>query len=157
MKQKYIDAYMQCAEVFATLSTAKKLKVGALIVKDNRIISIGYNGMPAGWSNECELELEHEVVYEIDSRSYIEFPAQLITKSEVLHAEANAIAKVARSPESSEGATLFCTHTPCVECAKMIYQSGIQQVYVKTPYEAVKGSGELFLRTANIELTYLSA
>lgn len=154
MKQKHIAAFMQCAETFAQLSTAKKLKVGAIIVKDDRIISIGYNGMPAGLSNECELEITSELVAD-ENHSYVHSVGQLVTKPEVLHAEANALAKVARSSESSERATLFCTHTPCLECAKMIYQSGIERVYVKTPYAPSKGSGERFLRLTSVDLVYL--
>lgn len=145
---------MQCAEVFAQLSTAQKLKVGAIIVKDNRIISIGYNGMPAGLSNECEVKIINELVAD-ENHSYVQSIDQLVTKPEVLHAEANAIAKVARSNESSEGSSLFCTHSPCLECAKMIYQSGIQRVYVKTHYTPSKGSGDRFLRLTNVDLVYL--
>lgn len=125
---------MRTAEIWSECSTATRLKVGAIIVKENRIISIGYNGMPSGWSNECESEGK--------------------TKPEVLHAEANAIAKVARSPESCEHATLFCTHTPCIECAKLIYQSGISTVYVRTKYNASKGCGEEFLTQSNIPVIY---
>lgn len=123
---------MDVAERFAQLSSAKRAQVGAIIVKDNRIISIGYNGMPSGWDNECEHEGK--------------------TKPEVLHAETNAIAKVARSPESAEGATMFCTHLPCIDCAKLIYQSGICTVYYKHEYLAAKGSGKSFLIASGIEV-----
>ena len=119
MKQKFIDAYMDVAERFAQLSSAKRLQVGAIVVKDDRIISIGYNGMPSGWDNCCE----YEVMGDLGSHE-----KELKTKPEVLHAESNAIAKLAKSPESGEGATIFVTHSPCIDCAKLIYQSGIATV-----------------------------
>lgn len=144
MKKKFIDAYMQVAEIFSQLSTARKLKVGAIIVKDERIISIGYNGTPSGFDNNCEVEHEDPM------GRYA-----LITKPEVLHAEANALLKVARSNENTEGSTLFCTHTPCLECAKLIYQSGISEVFIKTKYNSSKGSGEMFLINTDISITYL--
>jgi dCMP deaminase len=105
---------MQVAQVYAGLSSAERLKVGCIIVKENRIISIGYNGMPSGWDNTCEVDN--------------------VTKPEVLHAETNAIAKVARSNESCVGATLFVTTAPCLDCAKLIYQSGISRVVWKNPH-----------------------
>ncbi len=133
---------MQCAETFAELSSAQRAKVGAIIVKDNRIISIGYNGMPAGWDNNCE-----DVYIEADGHS-----SSLKTKPEVLHAETNAIAKVAQSSESCLDASLFCTHTPCMDCAKLIYQSGISTVYYRHSYAASKGSGLEFLRKSNVKV-----
>jgi dCMP deaminase len=131
MKQKFIDAYMKVAETFADLSTAKRLNVGAIVVKDDRIISIGYNGMPSGWDNVCETE-------------------DNVTKAEVLHAESNAIAKLARSSESGDGATIFITHAPCIDCAKLIYQSGIATVYYKNDYRSTQGVE--FLNKSNIEV-----
>ena len=116
---------MSMAELTASLSYAKRLQVGALIVKGNRIVGTGYNGMPTDWDNVCE-----EVV---PPNEWVEFE-QLKTKPEVLHAETNAIAKVAQSTESSEGSTMFCTHAPCVDCAKLIYQSGIATLYFKHEY-----------------------
>ena len=110
---------MDVAERFAQLSSATRLQVGAIVVKDDRIISIGYNGMPAGWDNVCEHEGK--------------------TKPEVLHAESNAIAKLAKSPESGDGATIFITHAPCIDCAKLIYQSGITTVYYKNDYRSTQG------------------
>lgn len=142
MKMKYIEAHMKVAEVYAELSTAKKLKVGAIVVRDNRVISIGYNGMPSGWTNECE-----DVVY---GKADGEFKDTLITKPEVLHAESNAIAKLARSTESGEGAVMFITHSPCLDCAKLIYQSGIVQVYFRTPYRTKDGIE--FLKKSHIEV-----
>ena len=130
MKDKFIKAYMEVAKTFANLSTAVRLQVGAIVVKDDRIISIGYNGMPAGWDNVCE-----EKVYDTSA----EATYQLKTKAEVLHAESNAIAKLAKSPESGEGATIFITHAPCIDCAKLIYQSGIATVYYETDYRSTQG------------------
>lgn len=129
MKQKFIDAYMDVAKRFAQLSSAKRLQVGAIVVKDDRIISIGYNGMPAGWTNECE--------------NYFGFDFNgnptLVTKDEVIHAEANAIAKLAKSSESGDGATMFLTHAPCIHCAKQIYTAGIKKVYFGEPYRDEAG------------------
>jgi dCMP deaminase len=124
MKEKFKRAYMQTAQIFAELSSAQRLHVGAIVVKDDRIISIGYNGMPAGWSNVCEDVSED---------------GSLKTKPEVLHAESNAIAKLAKSNESGNDAILFVTHSPCLECAKLIYQSGIQQVYYQNEYRSNDG------------------
>jgi len=148
MKEKFKIAFMKVAETFADLSTATRAKVGAIIVKDNRIISIGYNGMPSGWDNTCEYEIPEEL--EVDNRTVI--PARLATKPEVLHAETNAIAKVAQSSESCKDATLFCTHTPCLDCAKLIYQSGITTVYYRTEYNAAKGSGKEFLEKSGVKV-----
>jgi len=152
MKQKFRDAYMKVAETFAELSSARRLHVGAIIVKDDRIISIGYNGMPSGWDNNCEDEIEDV------ERAFIEqggpgMPVRvtkLKTKPEVLHAETNAIAKLARSTESGNGATIFITHAPCLDCAKLVYQSGINSVYYRNSYRNEKGIQ--FLETCNIEV-----
>ena len=119
---------MKTAETFAELSHARRLHVGAIVVKDDRIISIGYNGMPAGWDNNCEDEL-HQPVGRVD----------LVTKPEVLHAETNAIAKLAKSNESGMGATRFITHAPCLDCAKLIYQSGISSVLYRDAYRNTSG------------------
>ena len=129
MKEKFKQAYMQTAQTFAELSHARRLKVGCIIVKDDRIISIGYNGMPAGWDNNCE----HEIKWPNGEIRFLE------TKSEVLHAESNAIAKLARSVESGEGASLFVTHSPCIECAKLIHQSGISGLFFGTQYRDMAG------------------
>jgi dCMP deaminase len=134
MKQKFINAYMKVAETFANLSTAKRLQVGAIVVKDDRIISIGYNGMPTGWDNCCE----EEVLVDYGNRSS-DAKYELKSKPEVLHAESNAIAKLAKSPESGEGASIFITHSPCIDCAKLIYQSGIAAVYYKNDYRSTQG------------------
>lgn len=139
MKQKWIDAFMDTAARFAELSSAKRLQVGAVVVKDNRIISIGYNGMPSGWTNMCE-----EYVHLSDDTLVQK------TKDEVIHAEANAILKLARDGESGNGASLFCTHAPCVHCAKLIYGAGISSVYYRTSYRDEIGID--FLNKCNIEV-----
>jgi dCMP deaminase len=131
MKAKFKQAYMDVAARFAKLSSARRLQVGAIVVKDDRIISIGYNGMPAGWDNNCE----YEVVVEAEIGEDI----ILKTKPEVLHAESNAIAKLARCSESGEGASIFVTHSPCIDCAKLIYQSGISHVYYRNSYRSRDG------------------
>jgi dCMP deaminase len=139
MKQKFIDAYMDVAERFAQLSSAVRLQVGAIVVKDDRIISIGYNGMPAGWDNVCENLI-----------GYDKGKPVLNSKPEVLHAEANAITKLARSSESGDGASIFVTHAPCMNCAKLIYQSGIDTVYYRTSYRDT--SGVDFLAKSDVEV-----
>lgn len=126
---------MKAAEVYAQLSSAKRLQVGCVVVKDNTIIGIGYNGMPAGWDNNCENEtVELYSGYEGAIHRTV-----LKTKPEVLHAETNAIAKIARSTNSSEGAALFVTHAPCLDCAKIIHQAGINSVYYRNTYRSTEG------------------
>ena len=140
MKQKWIDAFMDTAERFAQLSSAKRLQVGAVVVKDNRIISIGYNGMPSGWDNTCEEVIEvHEDGGVITK-----------TKDEVIHAEANAISKLAKSGDSGDGADLFCTHAPCIHCAKIIYGAGVKKVYYRNSYRDEVGLQ--FLERCGIEI-----
>ena len=134
---------MKTAETFAELSHARRLHVGAIVVKDDRIISIGYNGMPAGWDNDCE-----DQIYDEDG-----FHITLKTKPEVLHAETNAIAKLARSSDSGLGADLFVTHSPCLDCAKLIYQSGIRRVWYGTEYRDSKGID--FLRQSGVEVEHV--
>ena len=149
---------MEAAGTYARLSTARRLQVGAIVVKDDRIISIGYNGMPAGWDNDCEYKV-YDLSRDFDgnyfANSYKEYPFEdehgryrLKTRPEVLHAEANAIAKVARSPESAEDSAIFITHAPCIECAKLIYQSGIKQVFYRDNYRS--DAGTAFLKQAGI-------
>lgn len=162
MKPKFIDYFMKFAELTSTLSYAKRLKVGAVIVRgDSQIIATGYNGMPSSWDNNCEHkqfmdwdaggwlspeEIEHHWPFEDeDGNRY-----GLKTRTEVLHAESNALMKVARSTESSEGATLFCTHAPCIDCAKLIYQAGITTVYYKETYR--DDSGLRFLSQGGINV-----
>jgi dCMP deaminase len=131
---------MDTAERFAQLSSAKRLQVGAVVVKDNRIISIGYNGMPAGWTNECE-----EVIQLSDDT------VELKTKDEVIHAEANAILKLARDGESGNGSSLFCTHAPCIHCAKLIHGAGIDKVYYRESYRDTMGLDFLENCKINVE------
>jgi len=137
---------MKAAFAYAECSTAVRLQVGCVIVKDNRVISIGYNGMPSGWTNECETQFM--------TGNGTADHVMLITKPEVLHAESNAIAKLARCSESGEGATAFITHQTCMECAKLLYQSGIREVYYVHPYRL--DDGLKFLKECNIPVEQLS-
>jgi dCMP deaminase len=168
MKPKLVDAYMKTAETFAGLSTAKRLHVGAIVVKDDRIISIGYNGMPSGWDNNCEDKeymggdaggwLNPDEIEERWPNKEQMLPKEdniwrryaLKTKPEVLHAETNAIAKLAKSTESGMGATMFITHAPCLDCAKLIYQSGISSVLYRNTYRS--NDGVLFLEKAGVKV-----
>jgi len=131
---KYARAYLKMAQEWAKLSYCQRKKVGALIVKDRKIISDGYNGTPTGFENACE-----------DEEGY--------TKWNVLHAEANAILKVAGSTQSCKGATLYVTLSPCRECSKLIHQSGIVRVVYSNEYK--DKSGLDFLEKAGVELIYL--
>ena len=135
---------MKTAETFAECSSAVRLHVGAIIVKDDRIISIGYNGMPAGWDNDCE-----DPVYDFNDNGKMAVTG-LKTKPEVLHAESNAIAKLAKSTNSGLGAELFVTHSPCIHCAKLIFQSGINRVYYGNQYR--DNSGIEFLKKSGVEV-----
>jgi dCMP deaminase len=139
MKEKFINLYMDWASRTAQLSHAKRLQVGAVIVKDDSVISYGYNGMPAGWDNNCE-----ELIYRIAEEPVLK------TKPEVLHAESNAIAKLAKSTNSGLGADLFVTHMPCLDCAKLIYQSGIRSVYYSENYR--DDAGVKFLEKSGVEV-----
>jgi dCMP deaminase len=149
---------MDTARIFAELSHARRLHVGAIVVKDDRIISIGYNGMPAGWDNECETRV-YATEWSIDNAhwEYQEedsgHPYNLKTKPEVLHAETNALAKLARSNESGLDSDLFVTHSPCLDCAKIIYQAGIQRVWYGTAYRDNLGID--FLKKSGVEVTKL--
>ena len=137
MKPKFIQVYMEVAKTFANLSSAKRLQVGAIVVKDDRIISIGYNGTPTGWDNCCEECCDGGGP--VGAGCYHDHCTGPKTKPEVIHAESNAISKLARSSESGEGATMFITHAPCMDCAKLIYQSGISEVYYSTDYRSSDG------------------
>jgi dCMP deaminase len=165
MPNKFDYAHMRVAETYAELSSAKRLRVGAIVVKDNRIISGGYNGMPAGWTNECEeiefIEDSEHLDYEIlVSQGYV-FGAdkdtagwvKRVTKPEVIHAEANAIAKLARSTESGENATMYVTHAPCMECSKIIYTAGIKKIFYRDQYRS--DDGIEFLKKCDIEVEEL--
>lgn len=133
---KYDKAYMRMAKEWAKLSYCKRKQVGALIVKDRMIISDGYNGTPTGFENGCE-----------DSHGN--------TKWYVLHAEANAILKVAASTQSCENSTLYITLSPCKECSKLIHQSGIKRVVYEDAYSDTTGLE--FLDKAGVELTHLKS
>ena len=156
MNPKFKHYFMKVATETSQLSHAKKAKVGAIIVKNGRIISIGYNGMPSGWNNECEHWKPNEgVLFDVPGED-LDVYGQWYTNAEVLHAEANAITKLAKSTESGEGATIVTTHMPCIECAKLIHQSGIVRVAYDKDYEASKGSGKEFLKQCGIELEHIS-
>jgi dCMP deaminase len=131
--EKFDRSYLEMAEIWAQNSYCKRRKVGALLVKDRMIISDGYNGTPSGFENVCEEDG--------------------VTKPYVLHAEANAITKVAKSGNSSEGATLYVTASPCLECSKLIIQSGIKRVVYQEEYRLTDGID--LLRRAGIEVIKL--
>jgi len=133
-QKKYDTAYLKMAREWAKLSHCKRKQVGALIVKDKMIISDGYNGSPTGFENECEDENGN-------------------TKWHVLHAEANAILKVASSTQACNNATLYLTLSPCRDCSKLIHQSGIKRVVFSNSYKDTTGLD--FLKKANVETTYL--
>lgn len=135
-KQNLLDCrYLRMARIWAENSYCQRRKVGALVVKDKMIISDGYNGTPSGFENICEDESN-------------------VTKPYVLHAEANAITKLARSSNNSEGSTLYVTAAPCIECAKLIIQAGIKRVVYGEKYRL--DDGLKLLRKANIETIYLN-
>jgi len=165
MKPKFQKLYNNIAHEVAKMSHARRLQVGAVIVKDDRVISMGYNGMPAGWENNCE-----DKVWDKGAGGWLdpdEFDTQypfegwhetaqrnvrygLKTKPEVLHAESNAIAKLAKSNDSGLGADLFVTHAPCMECSKLIFQSGISRVFYSEDYR--DDSGIKFLKKSGVEV-----
>lgn len=135
-KQYKLDSrYLRMARIWAENSYCKRRQVGALVVKDKMIISDGYNGTPSGFENVCEDENN-------------------VTKPYVLHAEANAITKLARSGNNSDGSTLYVTDAPCIECAKLIIQAGIRRVVYARQYRL--DDGLQLLRRAGIEVTYLN-
>jgi dCMP deaminase len=161
IKPKMKTAYMDVAERFAELSSAKRLHVGAIVVKDDRIISIGYNGMPTGWDNNCEYR-EYDLATDINGNYFPDpdghYPYAdehgryaLRTRPEVLHAEMNSLMKLAKSNESADGAAIFITHAPCMECAKGIYQAGIKEVYYKNDYRSSQGLD--FLKQCGVKVT----
>lgn len=135
MKKKLMHFYMDTARRLALASTAQRRKVGAILVKDDHIISIGYNGTPAGWDNVCE-------------------DSQGATKPYVIHAERNCIEKIARSYNSAEGSSLFVTLEPCLECAKTIYNAGIKEVYYDENYDKLQGHGIAFLWQVQVPTFY---
>lgn len=131
MKDKHKIAFMEIAKRFAQCSTANRLKVGAICVHKNesQIISLGYNGTPEGWDNSCEDDDNN-------------------TRPEVIHAEANMLAKICKSECSSDGSIVFLTHSPCIECSKLMYVAGVKQVYYEIEYR--KRDGIEFLQKCGI-------
>lgn len=134
MKKKFIDLYMDMADSASRVSSAQRLKVGAIAVKDHRVLSIGYNGTPPDYDNTCEIEVD----------------GNLMTRPEVIHAEQNAIYKMARDGQSALGADLFITHAPCVECAKAIKTSGFKKVWYRDEYRSREGIN--FLEELGVEV-----
>ena len=169
MKEKFKQAFMDTARRFAELSHARRLKVGAIIVNDDRIISIGYNGMPAGWDNNCE-----DQVWDKGAGGWLdpeEFDAKypyegwhegagrnvrygLKTKEEVLHAERNALDKLARNGGGGSGSYMFSTHSPCLECAKSIYGAGITEFFYSEDYRSTDGID--FLKNCGVKIEKIS-
>jgi dCMP deaminase len=165
MKKFYMDVASNCS----TMSRAIRLQVGCVIVKDDNIISFSWNGTPTGWDNNCE-----DQVWDKGAGGWLdpdEFDAKypyegwhegaqrnvrygLKTKPEVLHAESNAVSKLAKSNNSGQGADLFVTHAPCMDCAKLIYQSGISNVYYRNSYRDV--AGVEFLEKSGIQVEKLN-
>lgn len=159
---------MDTAQRFSELSQAKRLKVGAIVVKDDRIISIGYNGTPAGWDNNCEnielmnydnsSQISTEQIsnqWPLEGKFWIngvetDTRYRLVTKPEVMHAERNALDKLAKGNESGDGASMFITHSPCLECAKSIFGSGIKTIYFKGSYRSQEGVE--FLNKCGVEV-----
>ena len=134
MKPKFVDLYMRLAETVSSASYATRLKVGAVAVKDQRILSIGYNGTPPGSDNSCEIEVN----------------GSLVTKPDVIHAEANCVFKMARDGQSALGADMFVTTAPCMECAKILFASGFGRVWYRHQYR--DSSGIDFLREHGVEV-----
>lgn len=149
MKEKYIRAYIDIAHRVAELSHARRLKVGAVIVKDD-VITYGYNGMPSGWDNNCE----DETVELYSGHEGAIHRTVLKTKPEVLHAESNAISKIAKSTVSARDADMFITHSPCIDCAKLIFQAGVKQVFYSTDYRSDDGVN--FLKKSGITVEKIS-
>jgi dCMP deaminase len=169
MKPKFQQLYMGLAQRIAQMSVANRLQVGAVVVKDD-IVIIGYNGTPAGWDNTCEdrVYMDADAGGWLDPETialqwpFIEYIGEedtearrytLVTKPEVLHAERNALDKLAKSTESGKGAVMFVTHAPCLECAKSIYGTGIKEVFYGIQYRNLNGVE--FLEKCGIAVTQL--
>jgi dCMP deaminase len=169
IKPKHIRAYMNVAREIAKCSTAKRLKVGAVVVKDHQMF-VGYNGTPDGWDNTCEdvvwMSKSKKIIsdaeqqkkwpyigsYTDENGTVVTTRYKLVTKPEVIHAESNCLIKMAKTPTSaSDNACMFITHSPCIECAKLIYQAGVKQVYYETEYRSQ--DGVYFLQRAGISVT----
>lgn len=147
MKPRFIKVYFNIAKEISSLSYAERLKVGTVIVKDNRIISIGFNGTTPGSDNICE---DKRLIGKSNFFNVIDASYELITKPEVIHSEMNALHKLARSHESGEGSAMFCTHSPCLECAKGIIMSGITSFYYESEYRS--NDGLEFLKKCGVEV-----
>lgn len=170
MNEKHLNLYMSIAEVTARTSNATKLKVGAVAVRDHRILSIGYNGTPPGTDNTCEhlffkrgenglktittdpnFDPEYPNRLQVSKSLDSWYEYQLVTKKEVIHAEMNAIYKMARDGQSAKGADMFITHSPCIECAKGILTVGINNVYYRNAYRSTDGIEFLTNNGVNVE------
>jgi dCMP deaminase len=158
IKERYKKVYYNIAQEISSLSYANRLKVGAIIVKDNRIISIGFNGTPPNWDNECEEMLvaydERDLYFEEDQWTFNKETKQytrLKTKPELIHAEMNSLHKLASSNESGNNASMFCTHSPCIECAKGVVMSGIKDFYYIDKYRSEDGLSFLLKSGINVE------
>tara|TARA_R100000808_G_scaffold7318_1_gene21560 strand:+ start:1759 stop:2226 length:468 start_codon:yes stop_codon:yes gene_type:complete len=143
---RYHSLYMDIANRVGQMSHARRKQVGAVIVKDGRIISMGWNGMPTGWDNNCE---------KVISEPFLPETEHLETRDEVLHAESNAIAKLAKSNESGDGSVIYISCAPCIDCAKLILQTGISEVFYGELYK--NNYGINFLETSNIPVHNLGA
>lgn len=148
LKQKrYNDFYMDVAQRVSQMSHAVRLKVGSILVKEGNIISFGWNGMPSGWDNNCEKKKfigSYDVLSDPAGEGYTwndldEVWERLETRPEVLHSEANCLMKVCKTTNSTKNTTMFCTHAPCIDCAKLIHQAGIRQVYFRNHYRNTNG------------------
>jgi dCMP deaminase len=145
MITRYDIVYMKMASEWGQLSNARRKKVGALLVKNNTIIADGYNGTPSGFENECETPIFDE------DNNFLDYE----TKWYVLHAESNALAKVAKSTQSSEGSTLYVTMSPCRECSKLILQAGIKRVVYSESYR--DSAGLDLLKKAGVDVVQISS
>lgn len=167
--KKYNDFYMDVASRVAEMSYAIRLKVGSVLVKNNNIISYGWNGMPSGWDNDCEdkvwdrgaggwldpEEILEQYPYEMwHEQAQRDVRYGLKTKPEVLHAEANCLLKIAKSTASSSDSIMFCTHAPCLQCAKLIHQSGVSKLYYRNAYR--DSDGVEFLKRSGVDVEQYS-
>jgi dCMP deaminase len=145
MKQKFVELYMDWAERVSKLSHAKRLNVGAVIVKDDSVISYGYNGMPAGWDNNCE----DKEYMSGDAGGWLD-PEEIKERWPFEEEEQGPYYEYTRSSQSGTNASIFITHAPCMDCAKLIYQSGISSVYYRNSYRDVAGVN--FLKLSGVEV-----
>lgn len=154
MTQQELDTYyIKVAQICSENSKANKLKVGAIIVKDQQIISDGFNGTPSGFDNQCEDEKHKDLNRcSLCSQEHCEGcdNIEFVTRPEVMHAESNAITKCAKYGKATLGSTIYITHTPCIECAKLIIQAGIKRVVYKNFYKTL--DGVKILRKSGIEV-----